>query len=426
MPSDAASFFESFFCELAKHDIPFVILHGYEELPDQMPSDIDYAVRCEDIPRLLNIQRGVARQHGWVLASVVQAKLYAQYAVYFDPQEPSRFIQLDACGHSVELGCFMFRDDQLLHDRRPHRFFFAPNPAIEFGYLLAKALIKRKPMSRYLPRLQRLWESDPQGGTKIFHDLVGDTVGDPKDWFSKPASEWEEQLMPRVYARTRFGILNSLKECFRAVRRILRPVGMRIVIMGPDGVGKSTLIAQLCLPCFRRMKQFHFRPGVLGKKITGAPVTQPHAQVPRSRAASFAKTFYYFLDHWIGHILKTFPSKVRNELVVFDRSFEDIFIDPKRYRLAGAETMARILRRFLPKPELTIILDADPAIVHARKPELSLEELSRQREVFRQLAGRLPRCIVISAAQTPEQVVRAAHTGMLAFLSDRENRWHGS
>lgn len=172
------------------------------------------------------------------------------------------------------------------------------------------------------------------------------------------------------------------------------------------------------------MKQFHFRPGVLGKKNAGNPVTEPHAQVPRSRAASFAKTFYYFLDHWFGHLLKTFPSKVRNELVVFDRSFEDIFIDPKRYRLAGAETLARILSRLLPKPELTIILDADPTIVHARKPELSLKELSRQREALRELARRIPRCKVVSASHSPEQVARAVQDEMILFLSKRETRWH--
>jgi thymidylate kinase len=200
---------------------------------------------------------------------------------------------------------------------------------------------------------------------------------------------------------------------------------MRVVILGPDGVGKSTLIAQLGLPCFRRMKQFHFRPGVLGKKNSGAPVTQPHAQAPRSRAASFAKTFYYFCDHWVGHLLKTFPAKVRNELVVFDRSFEDIFVDPKRYRLAHAETLARLLSRLLPRPDLTLVLDADPELVHARKPELSVEELRRQREVLRHLAGQIPGCVVVSASQTPEAVARQVQHSIIEFLSKRAARWHG-
>lgn len=424
MPADAASFFVAFFRELGKRGIPYVILHGYEQLPERMPSDIDYAVRCVDLPRLLAIQRAVARQCGWQLASVVQAKLHAQYAVFFDPENPAKFIQLDACGHYVERGCFILRAEQLLQDRQPYRSLFVPAPAIEFGYLLAKALIKKKPLEPYLPRLRDLWLAAPERAEKIFISLVGGSPGELKAWFDQPAIKWEEQLRPRIHAKTRFGPVNLIKESFRAVRRILRPVGMRIAILGPDGVGKSTLIAQLCLPCFRRVKQFHFRPGVLGKNSPGT-VTQPHAQVPRSRTASLAKTIYYFVDHWLGHLGRTLPAKIRNELVVFDRSFEDVFVDPKRYRLSGAEGLGRGLNRLLPKPELTIILDADPEIVHARKPELSIAELQRQRDILRTLATRQPRCVVIAASQSPEAVARAVQVSMISFLAERESRWHG-
>lgn len=424
MPSDAASFFESFFRELGKRGIPFAILHGYEQLPEKMPSDIDYVVRCTDIPQLLPIQRQIAQQQGWVLASVVQAKLHAEFAVFFDPENPAKFIQLDACGHYVERGCFILRDDELLEGRRAHRFLWAPAPAVEFAYLLAKALIKKKPIEPYLPHLQRLWEVDPDGAERFFLKLLGRTAGELKDWFRKPAAQWQDQLPPRIRAKTSFGGLNLIKEGGRAARRILRPVGMRIVILGPDGVGKSTLIPQLCLPCFRRIKQFHFRPCVFGNKPSGTPVTQPHAQSPRSRPASLAKTLYYFVDHWLGHLVKTYPSKVRNELVVFDRSFEDIFIDPKRYRLSGAESLGRFLNRFLPRPELTIILDAEPEIVHARKPELSIEELTRQRDLLRDYAARTPDCLMVAASPPPAQVARAAQAGMVSFVARREARWH--
>ncbi len=419
MDSDAASFFESFFRELGKRGIPFAILHGYEHLPEQMPSDIDFVVRCEDLPKLLPLQREIARQQGWVLASVVHAKLSAQYAVFFDPADASRFIQLDACGHYVERGCLVLRDTQLLHGCRPYRFFNVPAPASEFAYRLAKALIKNKPLSPCLPRLRELWEADPAGAEDHFKKLVGDSADPLPAWFSRPAVEWEQALRPRIRAHTRFGPANLARECVRACRRILRPVGLHIVILGPDGVGKSTLIAQLGLPCFQRVQQFHFRPGVLGKKASGT-VTQPHAQPPRSRAVSIAKTLYYFADHWLGYLGKIFPAKVRNELVVFDRSFEDVFVDPRRYRLSAGSAFARFLKQLLPPPDLTFVLDAEPELVHARKPELAIEELRRQREVLRQLAGRTPRCVVISAAEPPEQVARAVRQQMITFLAERE------
>ena len=423
MPADAASFFEAFFRELGSRGIPFAILHDYERLPEQMTSDIDYVVRCQDLPKLLPIQRAVAKQQGWVLGSVVQAKLHAEYAVFFEKLNPSRFIQLDACGHYVERGCFILRDMQLLDNCRTHRFMKTPAPPAEFAYLLAKALIKKKRLEPYLPRMKTLWEADQIGAGRLFSELMGGPADPVAELCAKPEPDWEEKLHSRIRAQTRFGLFDLFKESLRAGRRILSPAGMHMVILGPDGVGKSTLIARLSLPCFRRVKQFHFRPGILGKNSPGA-VSQPHAQPPRSRLASLAKIFYYFVDHWLGYILKIYPAKVRNELVVFDRSFEDTFVDPLRYRLSGGNGFARWLNGLMPPADLAIILDANPEITHARKPELDVAELRKQRGILQELAKHSDHCILVSAANTPDQVAHAVQQSMVAFLAKREEQRH--
>jgi thymidylate kinase len=424
MAFTAADFFEAFFRELGRRGIPFAILHDYEGLPEQMPSDVDYVVRCADLPQLLPIQQGIARQHGWVLAMVVQAKLHAQFAVFCDATDPSRGIQLDACGHYVERGCFVLRDDQLLSGCRAHRFVKVPAPASEFGYRLAKALLKGKPMEAQLPCLRQLWEADRAAVELRFKGLFGASIGTVSDWLARPAAEWERQLRPRLRARTRFGPLDLAREALRAGRRMGRPAGLHLVILGPDGVGKSTLIARLGLPCFRGTTQFHFRPDVFGKKSAVGPVSQPHAQPPRSAVASLAKLLYYFADHWLGYVLKTYPAKVRRDLVIYDRSFEDVFIDPRRYRLSGGAGLARSLNRLLPRADLTIVLDADPEVVHARKPELPVEELRRQRALLRELAGHSDRWFVVSAAAPPDQVARVVQCRLIASLAEREARRH--
>ncbi len=43
------------------------------------------------------------------------------------------------------------------------------------------------------------------------------------------------------------------------------------------------------------------------------------------------------------------PAKKRDELVIFDRSFDDLLVDERRYRLQGTAWLVRILRRLLPR-----------------------------------------------------------------------------
>ena len=55
-----ADFFNLYFSELDRLSIPYVVLHSYEELPNKIDSDIDYAVLTRDLPRLAGIQRRLA------------------------------------------------------------------------------------------------------------------------------------------------------------------------------------------------------------------------------------------------------------------------------------------------------------------------------------------------------------------------------
>jgi hypothetical protein len=46
--------FGVYFNELEKRGVPYVILHSWESFPDRIASDVDYAVRSEDLARRLS------------------------------------------------------------------------------------------------------------------------------------------------------------------------------------------------------------------------------------------------------------------------------------------------------------------------------------------------------------------------------------
>jgi thymidylate kinase len=132
--------------------------------------------------------------------------------------------------------------------------------------------------------------------------------------------------------------------------------------------------------------------------------------------------FVVFGDHWLGWCFQQMPAQWRSICIILDRTFDDLLIDPKRYRLDGAQAMVRLLRPFVPRPHLTFILDAPARVIHRRKPELSVEEVEEQCTAFRELAARDPRYIVVSTECSRDEVARVVCSHVIKVLSRAERR----
>src|SRR5271157_5976873 len=138
----AGDFCILYFKELERLSVRYVILHSRETFSTRMASDVDYAVPTEDLGKLAGLQRRLAESNGWRLAHAIEAHLYSLYTVIMDPDDPRVFVQLDACGHYVESGCFLIPDTVLLEDPRSDGGLLVPSPSTEFAYRLAKTLAK--------------------------------------------------------------------------------------------------------------------------------------------------------------------------------------------------------------------------------------------------------------------------------------------
>ena len=197
--------------------------------------------------------------------------------------------------------------------------------------------------------------------------------------------------------------------------------GCAVVIVGPDGAGKTTLADALeaRLETSGPVVRAHLSPPVLPRRSGSAgPVTEPHAAPEHRGPVALAKLLYLFLDFFLAWRF-TIPRLLQHgSWVIVERGWWDLVIDPHRYRLRPGQ-LARQLGRLIPEPDLTVLLDGPPAILFARKPELPLEEIGRQIEKARTLLPPSARVIHLDASLPVGDLVES----VMKRLETRLERW---
>jgi hypothetical protein len=229
-------------------------------------------------------------------------------------------------------------------------------------------------------------------------------------------------------------VLMTVMASRRWATRVRHPTGLSVLIVGPDGSGKSTLAAALphaTWTMFRRSAHVHWRPGLLPRPgaLVGrsAPdASEPHGRPPHGRVRSAILLTYYWADIVLGEALALRLTRVGTGLVVTERGWWDIVVDPRRYRLAAPERLHRALSHLVPRPDLTLVLRGDPTVLVARKPELGVEEVARQLDRWPAVLPPTLDRVECDATLAPDELARAAADAIAATMESRSTaRLHG-
>jgi thymidylate kinase len=421
------------FNALDKNEIRYCVLHSWEELPQKLSSDLDLAVHPDDARKLPLVFRAL-EEKGYTAVQVFNYFVGAYYFV-FSWIEVTRVncVAIDLILEHRRGGLVVPSGPSLVSGRRRHGLFWIPAPESEFTYLLAKKTWKGGAPVRQELRLKALVEqlgrptAERLAGQLFLGELRTDVVeacasGRIDAILGKLRGQtWKTSLSRNPWKLTAYLLTDGI----RRARRWMQPTGVFVTVMGPDGAGKSTLIQHLIQavgPAFRRNRTFHWRPMLLWRPKVRRDTTSPHSLPAHPSWWSVARLFAYLLDYWLGYWLLVRPRLARSGLVVFDRYFDDLLIDAKRYRYGKPLWLVRALSSLMPKPDLVLVLDAPAEVVLSRKQEVEPEEVRRQRRLYSQYQNQIPHSRLMDATASVEQVTAESARVILEFLAERYQR----
>ena len=413
--------------------IRYCVLHGYDGLPDKVSSDVDCVVSADVLPhRLAAVLRADASNLG---AEVVQ--WFADDAHFIvlagrGSQGELFFVQLHAHGGYHVARRPVYGGEDLLRGRRRHGVFWVPAPAVEFACLLARRIGKGELREEHARALEHLHLEDPEGclrestrlwGAQKSAQIAGAARVRSWDAVRRDLNGLRAEQNRRAFRMHPLSVVRNWRSAVK--RRLSREWradrGLSVVVLGPDGSGKSSVIEAVrenLGPAFTGVQRRTFPPGLL-RRGSGTNAT-PHAQRQRSFLSSCVRAVcYWSVFSALSHFLIIRRATARGTLVVHDRHLVDVLVDPKRYRYGGPVWLMRLIWRLVPEPDLVILLDAPAAVVQGRKREVPEEETRRQLVAYRALVSGLRNGHVVDAARPLREVVASVEDVVMRHLAGR-------
>lgn len=420
------------FDALATAGIRYAVLHGVDTIPHAVESDIDVIVPARDMPHLTRVLGSFARQQGGFLCQVIRHELTARYHVLALPGVgPSpQYVKIDAsCDYRSHGRLFLSTSEAFVSARCVNGITSVAR-STEFVCYLVKRVLKGSIGPARLQHLRELWASEPETCAAHARRLMSNSAVDDLRRMMESSDDVEASLLAMrgtilrgSLARRPFSpAVMAIREVPRVIDRLARRTGFQVAVLGPDGVGKSSLLSSLerdLAPAFRSVQQIHLRPGVLGaSRRTKGGASVPYQIAPYSVTMSVAKLAYLVSDFALGYWLRLWPRLVASTLILCDRYYLDVVADPKRYRYAGPSPLPRALSRVVPGPDVCIVLTASVDAIQGRKAEVSADETAAQLDRYSSL-GDDRHVLVIDASGDEEQVANTTAWAVLQRMSQR-------
>lgn len=421
---------------LTSEGIRYVLVGDVRSFPLEIPSDVDIVVENSSINQIPQTLARFCAENNAQIVQVLQHEQSAWYWVCVWTEKGGRvkFLHPDVCTDYFRDGVLFLKSHELLNQRLlvPSQTdasfsFFIPTPPKGFLYYLIKKVDKENISQKEGEFLSLVWKKDPKGAkyelARFWNNEIGELLARAADEEKWESVQENIVRIKRLLRKNRpFSIKHYCAELSRKVRRISQPTGLQVVFLGLDGTGKSTIISKVSrdlAPAFRNIRVHHFRPFLLEKGGNTSAPPLPHSSPCRGMVSSIGKLIWYLIDNTVGYLLLVFLPLIQSTLVIFDRHYYDLIIDPKRYRYGGPPWLVKLIGKLIPHPDLIFLLDASPQVINGRKQEIPIAEMVRLRKAYLQFVQGFKNPHVVDVSKPMEDVENEVKTIILGFLSKR-------
>jgi thymidylate kinase len=392
-----AAFLGALFEAWDRAGVRHAVLRNYERWPDDFGKDIDLLVHADDLARAGAEIRRLARAQRLLCVTRPKRSSHTMYEVVAT-EDDAGHVLLDLSPDCVHRGLVYLPGALVLASRRRLGGFHVAAPGIERLALLLHCIVDCREMRRrYAARLAALPVDDDFRRTAdaVLGPRLAARLAEtpPEDALAlrRAVVRAAARRNPRSVGRWAGGRAGAVAD---RVRAWVRPPGQLIIVLGPDGAGKSTLTALLC----ERLKKagLHASAVYLGSQNPLLPTRRLSQQLRRRRHPGYVRPikdedrrqrfrgFVHILaDKWLRYLVQIRPRLVRGEVVIADRYFYDLRTFPNP--LVRHPWVEAFITRLVPRPTLAFNLHGEPAVIAARKRELTVGETARQLACFREV-----------------------------------------
>lgn len=412
------------------HD-PYIVMNKYDEVPYELPSDLDMSITPGDFARLDTIIANVAKGIQLVIVQKIWHG-YQKCAYMLSPLEPKgKFrLQLDFfTDFSVKGTPLLISYTDIQSETRKYGRFTIPSYRMEYVFLLMRRIFKNDFDAEHLTPIKTALKGDVIAAKEYIGNYFDKATacrinqlvekGDFESLASLRDNLWEKlQKLSRQRSRGPYKFKFHLCEIKRKLYRVKYPVGCCIALLSPDGGGKSSVFERLTETCwgdFHGITKMYFRPHLLRNPgmlnpLNPIPETadnpDPHGKKPNGIIKSLIRYFYYNIDYILGYNLLVRRKNIQKQLVVFDRYYYDYFVDIRRYRYSFPKWLPKAFAWSIPTPDIIFILEGTPQVLFERKKELPLEEIERQVKAYHGIAKKYKNAVIVDVDKPLEEVVR--------------------